>query len=84
MSRLQSLQGRDVQLGVATQVFSRMTRSVRGRGPGKRVDPAGVVHTGSTALMPGKGTKGIPKKKDHNFNEVLTHFLQITLILSVF
>lgn len=53
---LQSLQGRDVQPGVATQVFSRMKMRVRGRGPGKRADPVGVAHTGSTALMRGKGT----------------------------
>lgn len=74
MSRLQSLQGRDVQPGVATQVFSRMTRSVRGRGPGKRVDPAGVVHTGSTALMPGKGTEGIKKKKTTTLMRFLPTF----------
>ncbi len=53
---LQSLQGRDVQPGGAAQVFSRTKMRVRGRGPGKRADPAGVAHTGSTALMPGKGT----------------------------
>lgn len=51
---LQSHQVRDAQPGVAPQVSSRMTRRVRGRGPGKKVDPGDVAHRGSTVLMPGK------------------------------
>ncbi len=53
-SFLQSLQVKDVQSGVATHVFHRMMMRVRGRGPGKRAEPGGVAHTGSTALTPGK------------------------------
>lgn len=55
MSHLQSLRGRGVQPGVATQVFSRMKRRVRGRGPGKRAEAVGVARTGSTAPTPGEG-----------------------------
>lgn len=73
MSHLQSLRGRGVQPGVATQVFSRMKRRVRGRGPGKRVEAVGVAHTGSTALTPGGGAGG-----KNDFNEfVLGQFTQV-------
>ena len=48
---------RDAQPGVAPQVSSRMTRRVRGRGPGKKVDPGDVALRGSTVLMPGKPTR---------------------------
>ncbi len=51
---LQSLQGRDVPSGVATHVFSRMMKRLRGRAPGKRAEPEAVAHTGSIVLMPGK------------------------------
>lgn len=54
---MQSLQVRAVQPGVAAQGFSRMKRRLRGRGPGRRADPAGVALTGSTALMQGEGTE---------------------------
>lgn len=53
-SPLQSPRGRDVQPGVAAHVFCRMKRRVRGKGPGKRADPEGVAHTGSTALTQGE------------------------------
>ena len=68
---MQSLPGRDVQPGVAAQVFSWKKRTVRGRAPGKRADPAGVAHTGSTALMPGQSKL------------VLTHFILFTFMFLI-
>lgn len=53
---LQLLRVKGAQPGVATQVFTKMKRRVRGRDPGRRAGPVGAGRTGSTVLMPGEGT----------------------------
>lgn len=56
-----------------------MMKSVKGRGPGRKAEPVGVAHTGSTVLMPGERTGDI-----YNLEKVQPHVLLVKLIRAWF